>query len=101
MNTFNPIALRKDKIVFNFGLSECIRVNESFMNGYDCWELRTGWLLVRAESRNFNFSSRSGNCIFLQRQEKVRELWRVALKMFNIKKVRKSRGTLYFLDHNI
>ena len=24
---FNPIALRKAKIVYNFGLSECIRVN--------------------------------------------------------------------------
>ena len=24
---FNPIALRKDKIVNNFGLSECSRVN--------------------------------------------------------------------------
>ena len=25
---FNPIALRKAKIVYNFGLSECNRVNE-------------------------------------------------------------------------
>ena len=25
--TFNPIALRKPKIVYNFGLSECNRVN--------------------------------------------------------------------------
>ena len=27
MNVFNPIALRKAKIVCNFGLSECNRVN--------------------------------------------------------------------------
>ena len=27
---FNPIALRKAKIVYNFGLSECNRVKNSF-----------------------------------------------------------------------
>ena len=26
--TFNPFALRKAKIVYNFGVSECNRVNE-------------------------------------------------------------------------
>ena len=26
-NQFNPVALRKAKIVYNFGLSECSRVN--------------------------------------------------------------------------
>ena len=26
VNSFNPIALRKAKIVYNFGLSECNRV---------------------------------------------------------------------------
>ena len=28
--SFNPIALRKAKIVYNFGLSECNRVNSEF-----------------------------------------------------------------------
>ena len=32
VSAFNPIALRKAKIVCNFGLSECIRVK---MCGYD------------------------------------------------------------------
>ena len=27
---FNPIALRKAKIVYNFGLTECIRVKKNF-----------------------------------------------------------------------
>ena len=32
--TFNPIALRKAKIVYNFGLSECNRVKETLPNNY-------------------------------------------------------------------
>ena len=29
---FNPIALRKAKIVYNFGLSECNRVNSDYVS---------------------------------------------------------------------
>ena len=32
---FNPIALRKAKIVYNFGLSECNRVNTSSFEHVD------------------------------------------------------------------
>ena len=31
LSAFNPIALRKAKIVCNFGLSECNRVNVAFV----------------------------------------------------------------------
>ena len=31
----NPIALRKAKIVYNFGLSECNRVNVGLTNKYN------------------------------------------------------------------
>ena len=33
---FNPIALRKAKIVYNFRLSECNRVNNIFFNSDKC-----------------------------------------------------------------
>ena len=29
-SSFNPIALRKAKIVYNFGLSECNRIKHAF-----------------------------------------------------------------------
>ena len=32
---YNPIAFRKAKIAYNFGLSECNRVNETTILGYE------------------------------------------------------------------
>ena len=41
---FNPIALRKAKIVYNFGLSECSRVNvHKLLNEKDFAPLGTGF----------------------------------------------------------
>ena len=34
--SINPIALRKAKIVYNFGLSECKRVKSSYYCTYEC-----------------------------------------------------------------
>ena len=36
---FNPIALRKAKIVYNFGLSECNRVKEEFAFEEQMWTI--------------------------------------------------------------
>ena len=48
---FNPVALRKAKIVYNFGLSECNRVNNHILN-YSLYTCSWG-LSVRIQS-NFN-----------------------------------------------
>ena len=39
MSMVNPIALRKAKIVCNFGLSECNRVNQHYYKGGQLYDL--------------------------------------------------------------
>ena len=45
MGCFNPIALRKAKIVYNFGLSECDRVNIG-----DLYKLKIIFFFVASET---------------------------------------------------
>ena len=40
----NPIALRKAKIVYNFGLSECNRVKQVTASNHDLLLARTAYL---------------------------------------------------------
>ena len=50
---FNPVALRKAKIVHNFGLSECNRVKHVTIA---CPEIYTRIIQVRGEKKIFSLS---------------------------------------------
>ena len=66
---FNPTALRKTKIVYNFGLSECNRVKGYNFGLSECNRVKGNFNLVLPENLVLSETSELQNCNYSKNWE--------------------------------